>query len=59
MVPSNPGWVDHLHNSGLCHLAIKTDNLLLDQEDNAVLCDYSGLNFAEVSLEEVVAPTVF
>ena len=50
---------EYLHNNGLCHLDIKMDNVLLDEEDNAILCDFSGLNFADVTLERVVAPTVF
>ena len=51
--------VEYLHNSDLCHLDIKTDNVLLYQEDNAVLCAFSGLNFEDVSLKRVVAPAVF
>ena len=34
--------IQHLHNSGSCHLHIKTDNVLVNQEDNAILCDFSG-----------------
>ena len=51
--------VEYLHNSGFCHLDIKTDNVLLDEEDDALLCDFSGLNFTDISLDRIVAPTVF
>ena len=46
--------IEYLHNSRHCHLDIKTDNALLDEEENAVLCDFSGLNFTDVPLDRTV-----
>ena len=37
--------IEHLHSRHLCHLDIKSDNILIDDKDNAVLADFSGLNF--------------
>lgn len=39
--------IEHLHSNGLVHLDIKSDNILIDNEDNAVLADFTGLNFAK------------
>ena len=46
----------HLHASGFCHLDIKADNILLDDEDNAVVCDFSGLNYTNVPVHRLCAP---
>ena len=49
----------NISNLGHCHLDIKIDNALLNEKDNAVLCDFSGLNFTDVPLDRVVTPAVF
>ena len=49
----------NISNLGHCHLDIKIDNALLNEEDNAVLCDFSGLNFMDISFHTIVAPIIF
>lgn len=39
--------LEHLHTRGLAHLDLKSDNIMIDNEDNAVLVDFSGLNFTK------------
>lgn len=39
--------IQFLHDNGLCHLDIKSDNVLIDDEDNALLADFSRLNFTK------------
>lgn len=38
--------LEYLHSSGFCHLDLKTDNVLIDCHDNAVICDFSGLHYS-------------
>ena len=37
--------LEYLHSHRLCHLDMKSDNILIDEDDNAMLADFSGLNF--------------
>lgn len=43
--------IQFLHQNGFTHLDIKTDNIMIDSEDNAVLADFSGLNFTKDPVE--------
>lgn len=36
--------LEYLHSNGFAHMDLKTDNILIDNEDNAILADFSGLN---------------
>lgn len=36
--------IAYMHSKQLCHLDIKSDNILVDSRDRAVVCDFSGLN---------------
>lgn len=37
--------LEHLHSQGLCHLNIRIGNIFIDDKDNAVIADFSDLNF--------------
>lgn len=39
--------LDHLHKIGLCHMDLKSDNILIDRKESAVICDFSGLNYTK------------
>lgn len=43
--------LEYLHDRGLCHLDIKTNNVLIDSEDNALLADFSGLDFTKFPIK--------
>lgn len=44
--------LEYLHGRGLCHLDLKADNILIDSEDNALLADFSGLNFTKFPINK-------
>lgn len=46
--------VNYLHRSSLCHLDIKTDNVLINQSDAALLCDFSGLSSTKFQINRLV-----
>lgn len=48
-----------LYSSGLCHYDLKIDNVLINEEDRAVLCDFSSLNYTENPLKSITSPLVF
>lgn len=48
--------LNYLHSSNYCHLDIKTNNVLISMDDDAVVCDFSGLNTAGKRLKRFVAP---
>ena len=48
--------LSYLHHAGYCHLDVKSDNVMLDNEDNAVLGDFSCLNFTGVPVDRICAP---
>lgn len=39
--------LEYLHKNGFCHTYLKASNILIDSEDNALLADFSGLNFTK------------
>ena len=51
--------LDYLHSQKLCHLDIKADNVLIDYNINAVLCDFSFINNADEPLQRFVSPFLF
>lgn len=44
--------VDFLHTNNIIHRDVKTDNILLDEEMNAKLCDFSLAKFFDEKMEE-------
>lgn len=46
----------HLHSSNYCHLDIKANNVLISMDDDAVVCDFSGLNTTGKNVKRLVAP---
>lgn len=51
--------LDYLHRSGYCHCDMKSDNILIDDEERAVLCDFSGLNCTGKPLSALCSPLIF
>lgn len=43
-----------LHNNGFCHLDLKSNNIMIDSEDNAILADFSGLDFTKYPVKRYV-----
>ena len=39
--------VQNIHNSGICHLDLKLDNILLDIDCNPIICDFGLSDFIE------------
>ena len=50
--------LDHLHLSGLCHCDLKSGNILIDEEERTILCDFSGLNYTNKPLDTVRSPEI-
>lgn len=48
--------LDYLHSNNYCHLDVKTNNVLISMDGDAVLCDYTGLNKTGKHLRRLVAP---
>ena len=48
--------LQYLHESGFVHLDIKSNNVLIDAKDSAVLCDFSGINLKNRPCKRLVAP---
>ena len=48
--------LDHLHKSELCHLDLKSDNVLISSHDSAILCDFTVLNSTGINLRRFVSP---
>lgn len=46
--------LSYLHKLEMCHLDVKRDNILIDKEDNAVICDFSGLNYSKKKTNRLV-----
>lgn len=51
--------LDYLHSFGFCHCDIKSDNILIDEEERAVVCDFSGLNYSAKPLSAICSPLIF
>lgn len=43
--------MEHLHSQGFCHLNMRVENIFIDDEDNAVLTDFSSLNFTKSRID--------
>lgn len=43
--------MEFLHKKGMAHFDIKSDNVLIDSNDDAVLADFTGLNFTKDPVE--------
>lgn len=37
--------LEYLHNAGLAHTNVKSDNILIAKDGRALLCDFSGLTY--------------
>ena len=48
----------YLHKSGFAHLDLKEDNILITDDDRALLCDFSGLNLIGIPLQRMCAPLI-
>nr|XP_042911875.1 cyclin-dependent kinase-like 4 [Parasteatoda tepidariorum] len=46
--------LDYLHSNGACHLDIKLDNVLLSDENSALLCDFTFLRESKKPLHKYV-----
>lgn len=46
--------VEFLHSNSLEHLDIKSNNVLIDSEDNAILADFTGLNFTKDPIDRQI-----
>lgn len=42
--------------SGFTHLELNKDNVLISSDNQALLCDFSGLNSTGVTLQRLIAP---
>lgn len=51
--------LNYLHSSGFAHLDLKKDNVLISADDTAILCDFSGINFVNMSLKRMCSPKKF
>ena len=48
--------LDYLHSKEYCHLDIKSNNILISNDDSAVLCDFSGLNMTGIPMKRHCCP---
>lgn len=51
--------VECLHSCGFCHYHLKADNVLIDIEDRAFLCAFSGLNYIRKPLNNIISSLIF
>ena len=51
--------LDYLHQSGVCHLDLKIDNLLITFDDNAVIFDFSVLDKTDKPTNKYALPQYY